>query len=249
MAHRLVALAAAAIAACEAVAPLARAPRGFNSWDSWASGELGNANETEVLAAASYMAANLLPWGWDTVVIDEGWYWNGSSESIDAYGRPYPRTDMYPSAADGTGLRHIADQVHAMGLKLGVWTLRGIPNAAVAANSPIANSSFRAADAVGPASLNCEWSSHTAATNAPSAAATAYYLSVAEWYQRMGVDYVKVDCLWPTQPSLPQHTGEIVAISTAIQGRGLTLSMSPGGYVSLTNATFVSSGSVATAYR
>ena len=37
-------------------------------------------------------------------------------------GRLYPSLKLYPSAADGTGFKHLSNAVHAMGLKFG-WSV------------------------------------------------------------------------------------------------------------------------------
>lgn len=93
------------------------APRGWNSWDSYAGwingdGDFGNAPQADVLQAASYMAEHLLQYGWDTVVIDEGWAWaSPTMEVIDDYGRPYPNQTLYPSSADGNGFLNLSTQV------------------------------------------------------------------------------------------------------------------------------------------
>jgi len=105
------------------------------SWDNY----LRNTNESETLGIAAYMQSTLLPFGYDLVTIDEGWYspQQGSDASLDAFGRPTPWPDQYPSALPGVGLSIIAERVHAMGLRLGVWTIRGIPAKAVQAKLPI----------------------------------------------------------------------------------------------------------------
>lgn len=113
-------LAAAAGAALAAT----RAPiRGWNSWDTYVNWNgdqsSGNIPEADIPAAAQWMAANLLPYGFDTFVVDEGWYWDGSNEVVDAYGRPTPNPAVYPSASDGRGFKTLSDQIHALGLKFG----------------------------------------------------------------------------------------------------------------------------------
>jgi alpha-galactosidase len=168
---------------------------------------------------------------------------------IDAYGRPYPNVTSYPSAADGRGFRTLADKLNAMGLKLGVWTLRGIPRRAVTLNTPIFGSPFNASDAVGNASCNCEWSPHTVATNAPAAPAVAFYRSLATWYAEQGIAYVKLDCMWRTQLNLPEHTAEVLALTAAFRAVNITVSLSPGAYVSTQNASFIVANEAATAYR
>jgi hypothetical protein len=103
-------------------------PRGMNSFDIQYAHRNPNAtavpiwNETEFRRLASAMASQLLPVGFDTIVIDGGWAGN----TIDGHGRPTPNTDMWPSAAGGKGFKPLADWTHSLGLKFGVWTLRGV---------------------------------------------------------------------------------------------------------------------------
>ena len=46
-----------------------RPPMGWNSWDCYGT----TVTEDEVLANARFMAEQLLPFGWDTIVIDIDW--------------------------------------------------------------------------------------------------------------------------------------------------------------------------------
>jgi len=43
---------------------------GWNSWDCYGA----SVTEEEVLGNADYLAKHLLPFGWDTVVVDIQWY-------------------------------------------------------------------------------------------------------------------------------------------------------------------------------
>ena len=97
-----------------------RAPRGWNNFDA------GPVDEAGLLVAAAWLRDNLLAFGYDTLCVDGGWNINGSSFTIDAFGRPYPRLDLFPSAADGRGFASFAAKIHGMGLKLGVWIHRGM---------------------------------------------------------------------------------------------------------------------------
>lgn len=83
-----------------------RPPMGWNSWDSYGT----TVTEREVLANARFIADHLKDAGWDTLVIDAGWfdpnahahgYSDGSSLCIDGYGRQVPDEQRFPSAAGG----------------------------------------------------------------------------------------------------------------------------------------------------
>jgi len=185
------------------------------------------------------------------VVVDEGWWWTpeGDSESVDGWGVPTPHPFFYPSAAGGRGWAPIAAAIHALGLKFGVWTIRGIPAVAVANNLPIAGVNATARDAVGSPTCNCPWNDHTVATNAPSVAANAYYDSVAAALAAQGVDFVKLDCMFPTSSAGPYYDGELAAYTAALARYNLTVSLSPGTTVTAANASWVAANRAAATYR
>ncbi len=190
---------------------------GWNSYDAYGD----SVTEAEVLANARYMAEHLQPHGWEYIVIDYRWYdpKDGGALVMDANGRLQPAPNRFPS-----GLKGVAAQVHAMGLKLGIHIMRGIARDAVKANLPIAGSPFKAADA---ANVNspCSWSADMWGVDASKPAGQAWYDSVYRQFAEWGLDFVKVDDL-----SAPYSAGEIEAIRKAIDkcGRGIVFSTSPG---------------------
>jgi alpha-galactosidase len=205
-------------------------PMGWNSWDAY--GE--TVSEADLKSNAAWMAEHLKSYGWEYVVVDEGWYVTNHSVgtqsaaaqfSLDSNGRYVPATNSIPSADQGAGFRPLADYVHSLGLKFGIHILRGIPREAVARNLPIAGSSFRA-KAAADVSDTCPWNPYNYGVNSHSAAGQAYYDSIATLYAGWGVDFLKVDCI----SSHPYKGDEIRMISQALQKvrRPIVLSLSPG---------------------
>lgn len=226
--------------------------RGWNSWDNF----LGNSNEADTLAAAEYMQTNLLNYGFNTVTIDEGWYYLNSSvsgASMDNYGRPIPRVDQYPSAANGAGFVNLASQVHAMGLRLGVWTIRGILTAAADLKLPIFNSTYTVDQAI-TKDKPCSWNQYCSGCadntdgTACNEAAYDYYRSVAVLYKQWGLDFVKIDCMWSGNGD-GEYDHDIVAFTTAFQEMDIEVSLSPGLRVSTLNGTFINDNQLASMYR
>ena len=131
---------------------------------------------------------------------------------------------VFPSAASGVGLRSLADWTHQMGLKLGIHIVRGIPKAAVRANTHIADSTYRAADAA-DISATCPWDDGNYGVR-DNAAGQAYYDSIFKLYASWNIDFVKVDCIAKS----PYRPTEIRQIANAIRhaGRSMVLSLSPG---------------------
>jgi alpha-galactosidase len=205
-------------------------PMGWNSWNAF--GE--NAAESDIRATAEWMAKNLKSFGWQYVVVDEGWYiTNHSPEykqenaefSLDQFGRYTPAVSTYPSAANGAGFRPLADYIHGLGLKFGLHILRGIPREAVSRKLPIQGSHFHAQDAanVGDA---CPWNGFNYGLNTKKRAARAYYDSLARQFKDWHVDFVKVDCI----SSRPYKGDEIRLMGLALKktGKPIVLSLSPG---------------------
>ena len=204
-------------------------PMGWNSWDSYGR----TLNEESIKANARWMARHLKRFGWEYVVVDEGWYLanlaaNGDVKNVrfqvDAYGRYVPVPARFPSAGKDFTFRPLADYLHSLGLKFGLHIIRGIPRKAVELHLPIIGSSFNASDAADTSDV-CPWNTYNYGLNT-SPAAQAYYDSLARQYAGWGVDFIKIDCI----SDHPYKGDEIRMFSEAIarSGRPLVLSLSPG---------------------
>jgi alpha-galactosidase len=208
------------------VTPLAPTPPlGWNSWDSFGL----TITESQFKANVDWFHQHLQPYGWQYVVIDEGWYLDHPENSaspgytLSADGRYLPASNRFSSAGAQDSFKPLADYVHSLGLKFGIHIIRGIPREAVDKNLPIAGSSFHAADAA-DTSDRCRWNSDNYGLR-DNAAGQAYYDSIIQLYASWGVDFLKVDCI-----SSPYKASEIHMIDTAIKksGRPIVLSLSPG---------------------
>lgn len=204
-------------------------PMGWNSWDCFGP----SVREDEVKANADYMAAHLLKYGWDTIVVDIQWsdpaarahgYNSNANLVMDENGRLMPALNRFPSAANGAGLKPLADYVHSKGLKFGIHILRGIPRLAVKQNLPILNSPYHAAD-VADTSSTSSWIDDMYGLDMSKPGAQEYYNSILELYASWDVDFIKCDdILWP------YHAAEIEGVHKAIEHakRPIVLSLSPG---------------------
>lgn len=205
-------------------------PMGWNSWDSFSR----TLDEQAIKANARWLARNLKRFGWEYVVVDEGWYLanldsrGDASQArfqMDEFGRYVPVPARFPSAGNSFSFRPLADYLHSLGLKFGLHIIRGIPREAVKKNLPIAGSNFRAADAADISDV-CPWNAYNYGLNVAHPAAQAYYDSLARQYASWGVDFIKIDCI----ADHPYKGEEIRMFSEAIarSGRQMVLSLSPG---------------------
>src|SRR6202789_1106305 len=204
-------------------------PMGWNSWDAYGL----TINETQFRSNMVVMAAQLKEFGWQYVVIDEGWYLENPElasmpeklrYTVNARGQYEPAVNRFPSARPGGGFKPLSDAGHENGLKLGVHIIRGIPKQTVLANLRIGTTKYRASLAA-DTSDTCPWNPANFGVKA-NAAGQAWYDALMKQYASWGVDYVKVDCI----ASHPYKGDEIVMIHKAIgrSGRAMVLSLSPG---------------------
>jgi len=206
-------------------------PMGWNSYNCFG----GNVTEAEVKANADYMSEKLKSFGWEYIVVDFLWYCDDQTSAekfsnrrphqyIDEYGRLIPSVKLHPSSEGGKGLKPLGDYIHSKGLKFGLHIMRGIPRQAIAGNTPIKNSSAKAAEVANLADT-CVWYGGLAGVNLTKDGGQEYYNSLFELYAEWGVDYIKVDDI-----VYPYHADEIEAVHKAIVkcGRPIVLSLSPG---------------------
>jgi alpha-galactosidase len=204
-------------------------PMGWNSWDSYGL----TINESQFRANMLVMAAQLKEFGWQYVVIDEGWYLENPEiasmpeklrYTVNAKGQYEPAVNRFPSAKTGTGFKPLSDAVHANGLKFGIHIIRGIPKQTVLADMRIGVTHYRAGLAA-DTSDKCPWNPDNFGVK-DNAAGQAWYDALMKQYAGWGVDYLKVDCI----ASHPYKEAEIRMIHKAIgrSGREIVLSLSPG---------------------
>ncbi|MEU8225498.1 glycoside hydrolase family 27 protein [Kribbella sp. NPDC048915] len=208
-------------------------PMGWNSWDCFGT----TVTEAEVLANAQVMHDELLPFGWDTVVVDIAWYdptarSHGYNENapvvLDGYGRQLPAPERFPSAAGGSGFGPLAAEVHALGLKFGLHIMRGIPRRAVELDLPVYGTEWTARE-VADFDHVCAWNPDNVGLDHDHPGAQAYYDAQVAQFAAWGVDYIKADDMLA-----PYHDREIAAYAQAIRrsGRDMVLSLSPGTWLS-----------------
>jgi hypothetical protein len=204
---------------------------GWNSWDSYGTA----VREAQVKANADVMARDLAKYGWNYVIVDIQWYEPnarghdykpGAPLAMDQYGRLTPGVNRFPSAANGAGFRSLADYVHNRGLKFGIHIMRGIPRQAVEKDTPIRNSSHRAAEIADRKNV-CAWNPDMYGVDMSKPGSQDYYDSIAALYASWRVDFIKADDM--SRPYALRQP-EVAALRAAIRktGRPMILSLSPG---------------------
>jgi hypothetical protein len=159
-------------------------------WSSW-SFVRRNPTAAVIMAQADAMKnSGLAAHGFQYVNLDDFFQkCDGNGYVVDGNGRWTVDTAKFPG-----GIKPVADHVHSLGLKFGLYVTPGIPQNAVTNNSPIAGTAFHARDIADTTrtenSYNC---GHMNFIDYTKPGAQEYVNSFANLYASWGVDYVKID--------------------------------------------------------
>ncbi len=158
-------------------------------WESWWSGHTGIATEADIKAAADAMADKLLPYGYNYILIDDGWY-----DGFDQYGRWKPDLKKFPDGWAGT-----ADYVHKKGLKIGIYLTPGVNDIALAANAQIEGTSYHVKDIVTSAAGNTDKAAGATGKKIDytKPGAVEYVQGYANLIAGWGADNLKLDFVGP----------------------------------------------------
>lgn len=240
--HTVVAVLVYMQGACSVL--VAKVPsKAWNSYDSYD----WPINETQLFAEAEAMAARLLPYGYNTLVLDWYWYRDGRGGGLphngtpvnyscqiyfDQYGRMYPDPVRFPSTRTTRSWTPITSRLRSMGLFLGLHLMPGVTtfcdknhgNCAVPGVSGV-----RMADIIdytrkshgGAICPNCTFYQLNMTKTGSQQWYDAYYAQLAEW----GITFVKADFLHPTDP----YMDNIKAMATAIKKTGAPIAVSVHG--------------------
>lgn len=205
-------------------------PMGWNSFDSYGV----YLDEEAAMANLEAFAKKLKPHGYEYFVIDAGWFGeyklkegtlypaekHAVTLNFNEYGLLQPSQTYFPN-----GLQPIIDRCHELGLKFGIHLMRGIPRAAVEANTKVKGTEYFAQDIADTTSI-CNWNPQNYGIDMSKPGAQEFYNSLVDQMAEWGVDFLKYDDLVP-------YPKEVEAIANAIEqsGRPIVYSLSPGNTV------------------
>lgn len=204
-------------------------PMGWNSYTGYRT----SIPEKEMLKNIDFISEKLLPYGYDTVTVDNGWFLSGRGKGVamalDQYGRPDSHEYFFPR-----GLKYTIDYAHKKGIKFGIWLLRGINRRAVKENLPVEGTPYHMQDIVNMKS-RCPWAVapwYNYGVDMTKPGAQAYYDGLVKKYADMGVDFIKFDDIVP-------NPDEVEAVVKAIAkcGRKIVLSLSPGDHIKVEHSS------------
>ena len=207
---------------------------GWSSWSFLRSSPTAAKDEAE---ASALVSSGLSAKGYSYVNQDDFWYQcpGGQGPNVDSYGRWVTDATKFPASGSTNGIQVVANYVHNLGLKFGLYVTPGISDQAVAQNTPIQGTSYTAsqiANGTGENNYNC---GGMQGINYSKPGAQAFINSWADEFAAWGVDYVKLDGVGASD------IGDVQAWSTALQQTGRPIALELSNSLAIADATTWSS--------
>lgn len=194
--------------------------RPIMGWSSW-SFLRKDPTAAKIEAQANAMhAAGLQDVGYRYVNIDDFWYQcpDKRGPNVDAYGRWVIDASRFPPKGQTNGIKAVADYLHGLGMKFGIYVTPGISMQAVAKNTRIMGTQYTARQIAVPSvtelNYNCEG---MVGIDYTKPGAQAYIDSFADLFASWGVDFIKLDGV--SNADVP----DVRAWSRAIRQSGRTM--------------------------
>ena len=167
--------------------------------------------------------------GYNYVNLDDFWYQCPGSQgpNVDPYGRWVTDSSRFPSQGDTDGIQVLADHIHGLGMKFGVYVTPGISKQAVSKNTPIKGTQYTAVQIADPSvteeNYNCKG---MVGISYSKPGAQEFINSWVEMLAAYGVDYIKIDGMGN------KNAADVEAWSKAIRqsGRPILLDVTQGSY-------------------
>ncbi len=167
--------------------------------------------------------------GYEYVNLDDFWYECPGKQgpNVNRYGLWIPKSSRFPPHGPTNGIMAVAEYVHSLGMKFGIYVTPGISRQAVRKNTPIMGTPYTADEIAEPevkeSNYNC---GGMVAIDFQKPGAQGYLNSWADMFARWGVDFVKLDGIQN------RNAPEIEAWSKAIRqsGRPMVLDVTEGSF-------------------
>jgi hypothetical protein len=191
----------AVIAATSAAPPASAEDNGVGltplmGWSTWnVPGTHPTAANVEA-AASALKNSGLAGVGYQYVNLDDFWYQCPGSQgpAVDQYGRWVIDATKFPSSVSLNGIQAVANYVHSLGLKFGLYVTPGISKQAVAQNTQIEGTPYTADQIAEPSvrenNYNC---GGMVGIDYSKPGAQQFINSWADEFASWGVDYLKLD--------------------------------------------------------
>ncbi len=196
-------------------------------WSSWSFlREHPTAAQVKAQALA-LQNSGLQKIGYQYINLDDFWYQcpGPQGPNVDPYGRWLTDSSRFPAQGDTDGIKVMADYIHSLGMKFGIYVTPGISRQAVSRNTQITGTSYTAAQIADPSvkenNYNCKG---MVRINYDKPGAQEYTNSWVDMLAAWGIDYIKIDGMKDS------NAADVKAWSNAIRqsGRPMILDVTQG---------------------
>lgn len=207
-------------------------------WSSWSFlREKPTAAKIEAQAHA-LQQSGLQKMGYEYINLDDFWYQCPGKQgpNVDAYGRWVTDPSRFPPQGDTNGIKVVADSLHSLGLKFGIYVTPGISKQAVRKNTQIKGTQYTAAQIAEPSvtenNYNCKG---MVRIDYSKPGAQEFTNSWANMLAAWGVDYIKIDGMQNS------NAPDVKAWSEAIRqsGRPMVLDVTQGSFTQVIAPTLM----------
>ena len=225
---------AACLASALAWAPVASAAAGgvertpVMGWSSWSFLRFGVDAQRIEAEAKALVTTGLKKYGYDYVNVDDNWYVcpGPQGPKVDRNGRWVVDSHEFPKVGSKNGIAAVADYVHRLGLKFGIYLTPGISKQAVKANTRVAGTSYTADEIATKQPQNNYNCSGMVGLKYSSPGAQDFVDSVVDELASWGIDYIKLDGITDRQSAVVRAWSQAIAQS----GRPIVLNITQGSY-------------------
>jgi hypothetical protein len=208
---------------------------GWSSWSFLRKLPTADKIKAQVLALHN---SGLQKIGYQYVNLDDFWYQcpGPQGPNADPYGRWITDPSKFPHQGDTDGIKVVADYIHSLGMKFGIYVTPGISKQAVNRNTPIKGTSYTAAQIAEPSveerNYNCKG---MVRIDYSKPGAQEYTNSWADMLAAWGIDYIKIDGM------TNRNADDVKAWSNAIRqsGRPMVLDVTQGHFTSALTPTLM----------
>ena len=198
-------------------------------WSSWSYIRKHPTAAKMEAQARAMKKSGLQKVGYKYVNLDDFWYPCPGPQGPDVgpYGRWVIDSSKFPAHGDTNGIKAVADYLHGLGMKFGIYVTPGISKQAVKKNTPIKGTHYTAAQIAEPSikenNYNCRG---MVRIDFSKPGAQQFINSWADMLAGWGVDYIKLD------GTANSNVPDVKAWSNAIRqsGRPMVLDVTQGSY-------------------
>jgi len=207
-------------------------------WSSWS---FIRKNPTADIMKAQALAlhnSGLQKIGYEYINLDDFWYQcpGPQGPNVDRYGRWITDSSRFPAQGDTDGIKVVADYIHSLGMKFGIYVTPGISKQAVSRNTPIQDTTYTAAQIAEPSvaesNYNCKG---MVRIDYGKPGAQEYTNSWVEMLAAWGIDYIKIDGMKDS------NAADVKAWADAIRrsGRPMILDVTQGSFTTALTPTLM----------